>query len=352
MVSRTAHQTPIAGLGSIISQARAQAGLSQGDLADALGIAQSSVSQWERGATTPTLAMFHRMVAILGPWPLLSALLPADHPDTLDHPDTPASAAEPADQQVQPPDPQELAGLVAQGLSDPQIGQRYGVAAATVRRWRRAQGLASQRPWGKRPPKHVLARLIDQGLSDQQIGQRHGVAHWTVIGWRRQYQLPRGRPVPPSSKPPRQELADLVAQGLSDPQIAQRYGRAASTVKAWRHAYKLTAQQQQRVDPAQALELWRQGLTINQIAERLGRSHWTIRRLLQDATLTYQAATQPPTSPRQHTPPAARQPTGQPVPATTDQQPAPPPPPHPDHRDDTNLQPAAGVAGPARQPPL
>jgi DNA-binding CsgD family transcriptional regulator len=75
----------------------------------------------------------------------------------------------------------------------------------------------------------VLARLIDQGLSDQQIGQRHGVAHWTVIGWRRQYQLPRGRPVPPSSKPPRQELADLVAQGLSDPQIAQRYGRVAVT---------------------------------------------------------------------------------------------------------------------------
>jgi transcriptional regulator with XRE-family HTH domain len=174
MVRHVAAQTPIAGLGSIISQARAQAGLSQRDLADALGIAQSSVSQWERGATTPTLAIFHRMVAILGPWPLLLALLP---------PDTPASAAKPADQQVRPPDPQALAGLVDQGLSDQQIGQRYGVAAATVRRWRRAQGLASQRPWGKRPPRHVLARLIDQGLSDQQIGQRHGVSYLKCPGF-------------------------------------------------------------------------------------------------------------------------------------------------------------------------
>jgi ribosome-binding protein aMBF1 (putative translation factor) len=44
MVSRTAPQTPIAGLGSIISQARARAGLSQSDLADALGIAQGCSS--------------------------------------------------------------------------------------------------------------------------------------------------------------------------------------------------------------------------------------------------------------------------------------------------------------------
>jgi DNA-binding XRE family transcriptional regulator len=64
---RPAGRGSIPGLARQIRAARRQAGLSQADLADQLGIRQSSVGQWERGATTPTLGMFHRMIAVLGP---------------------------------------------------------------------------------------------------------------------------------------------------------------------------------------------------------------------------------------------------------------------------------------------
>ena len=73
---RPAGRAPIPGLARQIRTARRQAGLRQADLADELGIRQSSVAQWERGATTPTLGMFRRMISVLGPWPLLEALLP------------------------------------------------------------------------------------------------------------------------------------------------------------------------------------------------------------------------------------------------------------------------------------
>jgi transcriptional regulator with XRE-family HTH domain len=75
---RPARRSSVPGLAHQIRAARQQAGLSQTDLAHQLGIRQSSVGQWERGATTPTLGMFRRMVAVLGPWPLLQALLPED----------------------------------------------------------------------------------------------------------------------------------------------------------------------------------------------------------------------------------------------------------------------------------
>jgi hypothetical protein len=68
----------------------------------------------------PTLAMFRRLVAVLGPWPLLGALLPPNQADT-------TATAETADQQVEQPDRQELVGLVEKRLSDREIGEPYGV---------------------------------------------------------------------------------------------------------------------------------------------------------------------------------------------------------------------------------
>ncbi len=79
---RPAGRGSIPGLARQIRAARHQAGLTQADLADELGIRQSSVGQWERGATTPTLGMFHRMVVVLGPWPLLEVLMPSDQPQS------------------------------------------------------------------------------------------------------------------------------------------------------------------------------------------------------------------------------------------------------------------------------
>jgi DNA-binding XRE family transcriptional regulator len=79
---RPAGRGSIPGLARQIREARHQAGLTQADLADELGVRQSSVGQWERGATTPTLGMFRRMVAVLGPWPLLEVLMPSDQPQS------------------------------------------------------------------------------------------------------------------------------------------------------------------------------------------------------------------------------------------------------------------------------
>ncbi len=56
-------------LGAAIREARCAAGLSQHDLAAALEVRQSSVSQWERGATAPAtmhlLGLFDRLGAAL-----------------------------------------------------------------------------------------------------------------------------------------------------------------------------------------------------------------------------------------------------------------------------------------------
>jgi transposase/DNA-binding XRE family transcriptional regulator len=252
-------QRPIPGLGEGIRTARRQARLSQADLADELGIRQSSVGQWERGATTPTLVIFHRMVAVIGPWPLLEVLLPADQADT--------ATAETTAPQAGPPDPQELAPLVAQGLSDRQIGQRYGVQARVVTQWRQAAGLSPATPPG-RPSPQELAGLFDQGLSDRQIGQRYGVAAGTVRLWRYDAELLRYHP---SKQPSPQMLAQLVGEGISDRVIGQRYGKAAQTVRRWRLDDELVrTPPPPTVDAARVQELRGQGLPIPDVAAQLG----------------------------------------------------------------------------------
>ena len=53
-------------LGAAIREARLIAGLSQTGLADALGVRQSSVSQWERGGTAPATRHLLGLLALLG----------------------------------------------------------------------------------------------------------------------------------------------------------------------------------------------------------------------------------------------------------------------------------------------
>jgi transcriptional regulator with XRE-family HTH domain len=55
-----------------IRVARRRADLSQGELAERLGIRQSSVSQWERGTTEPT---GRRLVDLIGELPGLADML-------------------------------------------------------------------------------------------------------------------------------------------------------------------------------------------------------------------------------------------------------------------------------------
>ena len=55
-----------ASMGEKIRQARENAGLSQKQLAEALGLDQSAVSNWETGKNEPTLHNLRRMADILG----------------------------------------------------------------------------------------------------------------------------------------------------------------------------------------------------------------------------------------------------------------------------------------------
>ncbi len=59
-------------LAAAIRLARRRADLSQGELAERLGIRQSSVSQWERGTTEPT---GRRLVDLIGELPGLADML-------------------------------------------------------------------------------------------------------------------------------------------------------------------------------------------------------------------------------------------------------------------------------------
>jgi DNA-binding NarL/FixJ family response regulator/transcriptional regulator with XRE-family HTH domain len=338
-VSGPGSQAPIGGLGAIIVEARIRAGLSQTELAAALGVRQASVSQWERDRTTPTLLLFRRMVGMLGPWPLLTAVLPAAQPA--------ASGAGEAGQQARQPDAQELARLlgqphperatggldgvavpvgtawrpadglpqrprrhswsarpareelarlVAEGHSDQEIGRRHGRAAKTVAKWRTDLGLHKQqqaRP--SKPTREALARLVSQGQSDRIIGQHYQVAPITVRMWRYDYGglLRRESPSP---RPSPEELARLVAEGHPDPEIGQRYQVTATTVARWRKADGLRRQRRPAVDPAKVAELRQRGLTATMIAAELGCSPPHVYRVASRSRRTRQPANQPPAS--------------------------------------------------------
>ena len=45
---------------------REKAGISQRELASALGISQAAVAQWEQGTTTPTLENLRKAAVVLG----------------------------------------------------------------------------------------------------------------------------------------------------------------------------------------------------------------------------------------------------------------------------------------------
>ena len=67
--------------------ARQRTGLSQAELAELLGVRQSSVSQWERGLTVPSGP---HLVRLLGELPALAALLASGTAGAVGGPDRPA----------------------------------------------------------------------------------------------------------------------------------------------------------------------------------------------------------------------------------------------------------------------
>lgn len=297
-----------AGFAGVLRAARQAARLTQSEVAAEVGVQQSTVSQWERGQVIPTLPLYCGLIAVLGPWPLLEALLPPDN------------TADPAVRAQMPRSgrPGAIAASIraarrAVGLTQAQLGVRVGVRQSAVGQWeggrtiptlpmlRRLVGVLG--PWpllgallpperagtasslvalppsrDGRPSREELARLVVQeGRSDQQLAAQFGQPIWVILRWRRGYRLDRaasssralGRPAQ-LARPSPEELARLVIQqGRSDQELAARYGCSAATIKSWRAAYGLV-RERRRIDRAQVLSLVRRGLPVDEIAEAVG----------------------------------------------------------------------------------
>jgi len=65
-------------LGTTISRLRAEKNLSQGDLADALGVSRQSVSKWETDTSVPELDRLVKLAALFGV--ILDALVTVEKP--------------------------------------------------------------------------------------------------------------------------------------------------------------------------------------------------------------------------------------------------------------------------------
>lgn len=66
-MKKTKHRTPSDRLALFMRDARIKAGLSQGELAEALGYKSAQfVSNWERGVSSPPLALLRKLATVLG----------------------------------------------------------------------------------------------------------------------------------------------------------------------------------------------------------------------------------------------------------------------------------------------
>jgi len=327
-----------AGFAAVIRAARQAAGLSQTDLASRVGVAASTVGQWERGQVIPTLPLYCELISVLGPWPLLEALLPPHQTDPAVRAQLPHSGQ-----------PGGMAASIraarrAAGLTQAQLGVWVGVQQSTVSQWehgrtiptlpmlRRLVGVLG--PWplleallppdqvdpddttaavapGSRvgwPSRTELARLIVQERrSDQELADHYGQPIGMILRWRRAYRLERAAPPPQAAgrlaRPSREELARLaIQQAQSDQELAARYDRSTATIRAWRRLYGL-ARPQPRVDRARLLALCRQGLPADQIAQQLGCTPRTVSKLARAAGVQ---VTSDATPPAQHPRPTGR----------------------------------------------
>ncbi len=145
-----------AGLPADLRRLREEAGLSQRAVAIAVGVTQTMVSRWERGACSPNTEHLARLAATLGV--AVSRLL-GQLADT-------ATAMPPA-----APRPQTLRELrKAAGLSQWQLAVRLGVNESAVSRWEAANRLPSPRYLARLAPllglptvESLLATLAMRG---------------------------------------------------------------------------------------------------------------------------------------------------------------------------------------------
>jgi transcriptional regulator with XRE-family HTH domain len=284
-------------LGHCIRAARQAAGLTQAQLGTRVGVCQSAVGQWEGGHTLPMLPMLRRLVAVVGPWPLLEPLLrlPAQ-PQQRAAAEEPRLVPPPARHQEPPPREELERFIVQQGRNDQDLAAHYQQPIGVIRRWRRGYRLDRAtppprrmgRPPLARPSREELARLaLGEGRSDQDLADRYGCSPATIKSWRRAYGLLR-----PQRRIDRAQVLTLLRQGLPVYQIAEAVGcttrpiyklaKAAGTPVATNARPR--APRRDRADPQRVLALWRQGVPVREIAETVGRKPATIYKITQAAS--------------------------------------------------------------------
>ncbi len=173
---------PTAGLGASIRAARTAGGLTQQALGARLGVAQSTVGQWEREATAPTLDHFLAMTRAFGVGGvrLLTAPAPTARLGTAIR-----------------------AARTAAGLTQDALAARLGVAQSSVAQWEREMAaptldhfLAMTHAFGVggaglltaapgRLGASIRARRRAAGLSQEELAGLLGVLQSSVAQWER-----------------------------------------------------------------------------------------------------------------------------------------------------------------------
>lgn len=133
--------------------------------------------------------------------------------------------------------------------------------------------------------KTLKELYIDGGITTQEIGDRFGVAGQTIRKWLNVYGIPvrkdgrfqKGfRPVSAIDPPPKSELESLYGSGLSTNEIAKRYGVSGVTVGNWFRKYNIACrpfnnQAGWEPDPELLKRMyWQEWKTYEQIAAELG----------------------------------------------------------------------------------
>lgn len=126
-----------------------------------------------------------------------------------------------------------VAGLLGQGLTDLQVGERIGKTRVQVRHIRRYLGLPINAVQFNLPDR--VRALHAEGLTDTQIAQRLGNDRGHVSRVRRTLRLPRN--VHLNVNPDR--VAELHATGLTDNEIAAEMGVERSSVTKYRRRLEL-----------------------------------------------------------------------------------------------------------------
>lgn len=178
--------------------------------------------------------------------------------------------------------------LQNQALTHREAGEKLGLTRAQVKTMR--SRLSIDRSARRRPGDDVLAAAVADGRSDEQIAETYGVRPDTVRVWRADidlYRRPWARPSAANlqdfegfsaQQPSQQTLAHLVASGLTNREIAQVLGVSPAVAKQRLGAADIRRPAPADIDLGEVRRLKAQALTDAEIGDLLGMSASRILR--------------------------------------------------------------------------